>query len=1014
MTDQLATYTYLPSLQRGLSTKITTKDTLGKNAENNPPANTVQILHRASVKVSLQVNDDAANPISQNVQLLGPGDVIGISPRAIVRTEPRNWTTDFEPNYLAFIEFYEEDFLCRFTPATAVQIHVAGNAGTGPQQTKLRPWIFLAVLEEEEYQDRPSGSGPLPVIQLTEGTKWEDILPPPDQSWAWAHVHVNKDITAAGANTFEQSLEELQSLLQSNPDHAVSRLMCPRKLKPSTAYHAFLIPAFEVGRLAGLGQETDKVDALSPSWGAGQVDYPVYYRWYFQTGQRGDFEFLVNLLQPREVDERVGVRDMDMQDPRFGVTGMRAQPGDLAVMGLEGALKSPQTQPKPAVWPPKKAKDYPAFLQDLQNMVNLQDALVHAQNPDGNPDPIISPPLYGRWHAMQTRLEVGHSGWVNELNEDPRLRVSAGIGAKAIQTGQEGYMQKAWQQLGEILHANQKIRQIQLSIATSMRVYDRHLVQLDAPQQISLTRQVHAQVMGSPTTIYQELRESRLEGAVLKPAFRRISRKRGPIMRKAFPKNDGTVTDILVRLNTGKITAAQPKKAPARQISLNNLKSAGLHEENLTATAVSKISSRPVFNVGRADLDHVGPVLTTETIGPLDQDSAEARLFRNTVLDLHTRLEISLPAPQMRPEANLDEVGKSILKGLNPKSTILQRARSMISIPSTFVYLRPTETIVPIMAHPVFSDPMYKPLRDISSELLIPNLSLIPNNSITLLETNSRFIEAYMVGLNHEMAHVLLWSEFDTDQRGSYFRQFWDIGEIVNRDPSKTPQMLEEELRDIRPLHEWSLDSALGSHANRDIPAGGDKDDSKLVLVVRGDLLKRYPTAIVSAQEAEWVDDKDDPAIPPRKIRVLKEKPEAIQLPIFKAQIEPDVYLLGFNLTKAQAKGDPKPETGKPGWFFVIQERPGEPRFGLDITNGEPAVEADKLDNWNQLSWNHLGDPNTVSMIKLDQAKIPAVTGSTATALDKSILWGSNAADMAYILFQVPVMVAIHADNMLA
>ena len=97
------------------------------------------------------------------------------------------------------------------------------------------------------------------------------------------------------------------------------------------------------------------------------------------------------------------------------------------------------------------------------------------------------------------------------------------------------------------------------------------------------------------------------------------------------------------------------------------------------------------------------------------------------------------------------------------------------------------------MAHPIFADPMYRPLRDLSSELLIPNLNLIPNNTITLLETNPRFIEAYMVGLNHEMARELLWREFPTDQRGSYFRQFWDVGEIVNRDPAKDAEAVEEE-----------------------------------------------------------------------------------------------------------------------------------------------------------------------------------------------------------------------------
>ena len=38
-----------------------------------------------------------------------------------------------------------------------------------------------------------------------------------------------------------------------------------------------------------------------------------------------------------------------------------------------------------------------------------------------------------------------------------------------------------------------------------------------------------------------------------------------------------------------------------------------------------------------------------------------------------------------------------------------------------------------------------------------------------------------MVGLNHEFARELLWREYPTDQRGSYFRQFWDVARRARR-----------------------------------------------------------------------------------------------------------------------------------------------------------------------------------------------------------------------------------------
>ena len=54
----------------------------------------------------------------------------------------------------------------------------------------------------------------------------------------------------------------------------------------------------------------------------------------------------------------------------------------------------------------------------------------------------------------------------------------------------------------------------------------------------------------------------------------------------------------------------------------------------------------------------------------------------------------------------------------------------------------------------------------------MPGLERVPQNTVGLLQTNRRFIEAFMVGLNHEMAAELRWREFPTDLRGSYFRSF--------------------------------------------------------------------------------------------------------------------------------------------------------------------------------------------------------------------------------------------------
>jgi hypothetical protein len=311
------------------------------------------------------------------------------------------------------------------------------------------------------------------------------------------------------------------------------------------------------------------------------------------------------------------------------------------------------------------------------------------------------------------------------------------------------------------------------------------------------------------------------------------------------------------------------------------------------------------------------------------------------------------------------------------------------------------------MAAPRFDRAMYQALDGYDREWLVPGLGTLPEPElVTLLSTNGEFTEAFLVGLSDEMGRELLWREYPTDQRGSYFRQFWDVGDAIERDASKPAARVEEELLDISKLHTWKRETPLGdpTHVNRPLPTGAEPGESRLVLVVRGDLLKKYPTAVVYAQKAKWITEQG------RNIRVLDDSDPAhlIQSPIFKAEIDPDVRFLGFDLTSSKVKGDPDPDASNPGWFFVIQERPGEPRFGLDDHNDEsPATPA----SWNQLAWEHLAESQTLGCVDFG-LNVPNDSAITAQP-DSQFRWGRNGADMAYILYQVPVMVAFHAADML-
>ncbi len=288
------------------------------------------------VRLSLDATDLDGEAVHEDlpprpVELYGPGDVVGVDSRAIIRNEPRDWITNFETNYIPFVEFYDEDFPWRYTPAAP-----------SADRRRLRPWLALVVLEEGEIaSEGAAGLGrPLSFVEVVDAaTKF----PPAADLWAWAHVHVNGGLGVDPTDT-DGLAAALDATVRADRDQAYSRLLCPRILKPNTGYHAFVLPTFESGRLAGLGKDPAGAPfATESAWSeyAGREDanlYPYYHRWYFRTASVGDFEYLVRLLQPRTVKPEVGRRDIDVQAPGATLPGIPELGG---ILRLGGALRAP-------------------------------------------------------------------------------------------------------------------------------------------------------------------------------------------------------------------------------------------------------------------------------------------------------------------------------------------------------------------------------------------------------------------------------------------------------------------------------------------------------------------------------------------------------------------------------------------------------------------------------------------------------------------------------------------------
>lgn len=1102
MTKPIGTYCFLPWLRQGLANQITAADF----------DNTVKL--RAEVKVTLEARGDNVGGGTQTVSferpvaLFGPGDIVGIDRRTIFRTEPRNLITNFEPNYLAHVEFYDEDFCWRYTPA-------APDLAKG----RLRPWIVLVVLEEGEFTEgKDVKDRPLPYVDVSNMA----AFPKAEELWAWAHVHINRSLAANETEYFSTDMNavipKLEAVLRENPDLGYSRLICPRKLKENASYDAFLMPSFETGRRAGLNLDLADAPATMSAWDpAGRPDptsFPYYHRWHFRTGLSGDFEALVKMLVPKPVDPRVGFREMDVQHPGSNVPGLD-KPALGGVLMLGGALQPPDKDPPE---PPDQYETWDApFPRPLQvslaNLINLPDLYQSL----GDPDPIITPPLYGRWHALTGRVLkeldgtpiVPNDNWVHRLNLDPRFRAAAGIGTRVIQDQQEKFMDAAWEQIGKVLEAQKRIWRGQFGLLVSQIWYDRHLVPTVAvsrQQTFLLLAPLNKRILTDGSTVHSVLRESRVQPAMTSAALRRIIRPRGRLMRSLPFDGDLKPDRLIERVNAGEVSATPPKKTPpgvatpadaasqalpsdappfvvgwlrtyphlpllvlivalvlalilflllrgavgmavaavvlAAGIYLYRLlrrwgdavKAAGvIAEESQTPAFIDQIPSNSGFVIAEPGSGFVAR--------PGGADSVEAALFKQALRDTFEGVQLGTEAGRVPPPRALalEEIIDEQVRTTRPSRTIPRRVMSGIFVPPRLrgdISRPPAETFVEPMAYPVIDVPMYEPLKNLSSELFLPNIHLIEQNSITLLQTNQRFIEAYMVGLNHEFARELLWREYPTDQRGSTFRQFWDVRSFFNAS-NLNSEDLKETLRDIPPLHLWEKDSKLGTHDHRE---QGLENEEELVLVIRGELLKRYPNAVIYAHRACWqradAAPGDADKLPcdrsgpidntmERRFATLTAAEEdnpprsKVLTPLYEAKVEPDIYFFGFDLTVGQAKGgtgeDPADD---PGWFFVIKERPGEPRFGLD--NERAAT----LQVWNDLSWPVVQPAPAGANIEISAAPLTIGLSNPGTddekypqyLNDKEIRWDRNtltSSELGYILFQAPVLVGVHAIEML-
>jgi len=385
---------------------------------------------RANVSVSFRL-ESAGQPsrdISGTLALAGPGDVLAIEPRQVLRVSPAAGARDAEPDFFPLIEFDAPELPWAYSP-------------TLPAGSRLAPWLVLVVFEADPSVRLERGAqGQSPWILGLPADTARRELPDLADAATWAHAQIACETSG-----------QIAATLATHPDRTLSRLLAPRHLQPNRGYVAAVVPTYLSGRIAGLGEDPAGhpalVTGLEPAWSAldTPTQLPAYYAWTFRTGEAGDFESLAQRLRAVQLDPEGESTALHLSLP--------SGTGELAV-DWEAPLRVPEQVAH-------RARRPAAAVNEIRTALR-----------GGTTPPILGPSYFGEpWTGARALTPI--AAWAPEVNLTPALRAAAGLGADVVRAEQDALVEAARTQLDAFTAAQREGRRRQLATAFVNRVATR-------------------------------------------------------------------------------------------------------------------------------------------------------------------------------------------------------------------------------------------------------------------------------------------------------------------------------------------------------------------------------------------------------------------------------------------------------------------------------------------------------------------------------------------------------------
>jgi hypothetical protein len=703
----------------------------------------------------------------------------------------------------------------------------------------VRPWLVLVVGAPGEVELLGDGR-----VRLTGATLFAEH--PLAASHRWAHAH---DV---GGRQF-------------------ARVVSPRTLATGQDYVAVLVPAWTVTVAA------DGSAALADSWPspAGTVVLRCFDHWTFRTTtEPGDFAFIAQRLDPL-----TPVEAAELRARRFGRAAVGVAPFGPEPLRAGGALT---TVPEPG--DPPLLDDLPAPVADaveaLAGDLARGDRWVLTlprYDVPWHPGPVDGEP----WQWPPPGDEVVPDGWRRELRVDPRHRGAAGIGAWAAIEWQDRISDGAARQAAAVAAAAQRIRHLTLGLDASRRLWKRRVPTEPLARLAALSPLLGRLPTDRGGTALDAVagRTPALARGLFSSAARRMLRRRGPLARSAAPGATAL----------GGLIAAANACPPLPPVPDDDAAAIDVLADRGATEALAESARGQVFDV----------VLAVTGDERAARSAAGAIDAPDRAVDLIDGLRDPLPVERCVPIPDLHAVATSIAAGIDPT---VDRPIVVDRVLGPITGLRPPELAEPDIA-PELDIPLWKFLSERAPDWLLPGAGDVPDDRVLAVQTNPTFIDAVLVGANHQTLGELRWRNLPITTRWTPLRRFWERVATAGGEPRP----------DIRPIvrlsdgsEQWTDASPLGDVGHLADP----RHRSSLVVVLHTELFRRYPATIVyltpnAGGAATWgpVPAVDEPAPPLHR-----------EYPAFSGTLTPELVFFGF---------DVPPSAGSDHWLVLEEPPPG-------------------------------------------------------------------------------------------